>query len=250
MDYVGAMCQELGYVLTVEKLMGLTDFPDRLHYIRVLMAELQRVASHLLAVGTYGLDIGAITPFLWCFRDREKILDLFEWVSGARLLYNYLWIGGVAHDLPAGYLDKVREFVEYFTPRVQELNDLLSLNKIFIERTAHIGVMPPGGHQLWRRWAKSARQWRALGSARKSPTASNRLDFDVPVGSGEFAGAQRDATWCACEILESLKIIRQVVDQMPSGDPMQGCPGVYVLRRAMSTCAPSSTRGNWFLHCQ
>ena len=119
MDYVGAMCQELGYVLTVEKLMGLTDFPDRLHYIRVLMAELQRIASHLLAVGTYGLDIGAITPFLWCFRDREKILDLFEWVSGARLLYNYLWIGGVAHNLPAGYLDKVREFIEYFTPRVK-----------------------------------------------------------------------------------------------------------------------------------
>src|SRR5262249_26131153 len=83
MDYVGAMCQELGYVLAVEKLMGLTDLPDRLHYIRVLVAELQRIASHLLAVGTYGLDIGAITPFLWCFRDREKIFALSWWVRGA-----------------------------------------------------------------------------------------------------------------------------------------------------------------------
>jgi NADH-quinone oxidoreductase subunit D len=81
MDYLAAMCMELGYVLTVEKLMGLTDLPARLQYIRVIMAELQRIASHLLAIGTYGLDVGAITPFLWCFRDREKILDLFEWVS-------------------------------------------------------------------------------------------------------------------------------------------------------------------------
>ena len=174
----------------------------RLHYIRVLMAELQRIASHLLAVGTYGLDIGAITPFLWCFRDREKILDLFEWVSGARLLYNYLWIGGVAHDLPTGYLDKVREFVEYFTPRVKELNDLLSLNKIFIERTAHIGIMPPevaisygvGGPNL----RGSGVRW----DLRKEEPycAYDRLDFDVPVGTGEFGQWGRHGTviWYAC----------------------------------------------------
>jgi len=90
MDYLAAMSMELGFVLTVEKMMGLTDLPERLQYIRVIMAELQRIASHLLAIGTFGLDVGAVTPFLWCFRDREKILDLFEWASGARLLYNYL----------------------------------------------------------------------------------------------------------------------------------------------------------------
>jgi NADH-quinone oxidoreductase subunit D len=132
MDYLAAMSMELGYVLTVEKLMGLTDLPERLQYIRVIMAELQRIASHLLAIGTYGLDVGAITPFLWCFRDREKILDLFEWASGARLLYNYLWIGGVMQDLPPGFAAKVLEFLDYFAPRVQELNDLLSFNKFFI----------------------------------------------------------------------------------------------------------------------
>ena len=141
MDYLSAMNQELAYVLAVEKLMGLKEFPDRLEYIRVLMAELQRIASHLLAIATYGLDLGAMTPFFWCLRDREKILDLFEWASGARLLYNYLWIGGVAHDLPAGYTGKVMEFVTYFEPRVQELNDLLSSNKIFIERAASIGIL-------------------------------------------------------------------------------------------------------------
>src|SRR3989454_11056019 len=195
MDYVGAMCQELGYVLTVEKLMGLTDLPARLHYIRVLMAELQRIASHLLAVGTYGLDIGAITPFLWCFRDREKILDLFVWVSGARLLYNYLWIGGVSHELPAGYLRKGRRFVADFIPRVKELNDLLSLNKIFIERTAYIGIMPPevaisygvGGPNL----RGSGVRWDLR---KEEPYCTyDRLEFDVAVGTGEFGPA--GSTW-------------------------------------------------------
>jgi NADH-quinone oxidoreductase subunit D len=100
MDYVAAMGNELAYVLAVEKLMGL-EVPERVQYIRVIMAELQRIASHLLAIGTYGLDLGAFTPFLWCFREREKILDMFEITCGARLLYNYIWIGGVSHDLPS-----------------------------------------------------------------------------------------------------------------------------------------------------
>ena len=188
MDYLSAMNQELAYVLAVEKLMGLKEFPDRLEYIRVLMAELQRIASHLLAIATYGLDLGAMTPFFWCLRDREKILDLFEWASGARLLYNYLWIGGVAHDLPAGYTGKVMEFVTYFEPRVQELNDLLSSNKIFIERAASIGILTAedaisygiGGPNL----RGSGVKW----DLRKEEPYGiyDRFDFDVPVGSGEF----------------------------------------------------------------
>lgn len=229
MDYVGAMCQELGYVLAVEKLMGLTELPMRLHYIRVLMAELQRIASHLLAVGTYGLDVGAITPFLWCFRDREKVLDLFEWVSGARLLYNYLWIGGVAHDLPAGYLPKVIEFIDYFEPQVQELNALLSFNKIFIERTANIGIMSPevaisygvGGPNL----RGSGVRW----DVRKEEPycVYDRLDFDIPVGTGEYGpiGSAWDRYMVRVrEMLESIKILRQVIEQMPNGDPNEAMP--------------------------
>ena len=229
MDYVGAMCQELGYVLAVERLMGLTELPLRLHYIRVLMAELQRVASHLLAVGTYGLDVGAITPFLWCFRDREKVLDLFEWVSGARLLYNYLWIGGVARDLPSGYLAKVSEFVDYFEPQVQDLNALLSMNKIFIGRTANIGIMSPevaisygvGGPNL----RGSGVRW----DIRKEEPYCiyDRLDFAVPVGTGEFGplGSAWDRYMVRVrEMLESIKIIRQVVEQMPTGDPNEAMP--------------------------
>ncbi len=229
MDYLSAMNQELAYVLAVEKLLGIEEFPDRLEYIRVLMAELQRIASHLLAIGTYGLDIGAMTPFFWCVRDREKILDLFEWASGARLLYNYLWIGGVAHDLPAGYTDKVMEFVTYFEPRVQELNDLLSSNKIFIERAAAIGVLTAedaisygiGGPNL----RGSGVKW----DLRKEEPYGiyERFDFDVPVGTGEFGvlGSAWDRYIVRVrEMLESLKIIRQVVDQMPGGDPNEAMP--------------------------
>jgi NADH-quinone oxidoreductase subunit D len=229
MDYLAAMSMELGYVLTVEKLMGFTDLPERLQYIRVIIAELQRIASHLLAIGTFGLDVGAVTPFLWCFRDREKILDLFEWASGARLLYNYLWIGGVMQDLPAGFASKALEFLDYFEPRVQELNDLLSFNKIFIERTADIGVLSPevaisygiGGPNL----RGSGVKW----DLRKEEPYGiyERFDFDVPVGTGEFGtlGAAWDRYMVRVrEMLESIKILRQALDQLPGGDPNEAMP--------------------------
>jgi NADH-quinone oxidoreductase subunit D len=229
MDYLAAMSMELGYVLAVEKLMGLTDLPERLQYIRVIIAELQRIASHLLAIGTFGLDVGAITPFLWCFRDREKVLDLFEWASGARLLYNYLWIGGVMQDLPAGFGSRVIEFLDYFEPRVQELNDLLSFNKIFIERTAHIGVLSPevaisygiGGPNL----RGSGMKW----DLRKEEPYGiyERFDFDVPIGTGEFGtlGAAWDRYMVRVrEMLESIKILRQAIDQLPAGDPNEAMP--------------------------
>ncbi|MEE8290025.1 MAG: NADH-quinone oxidoreductase subunit D [Candidatus Tectomicrobia bacterium] len=229
MDYLAAMSMELGYVLTVEKLIGLTDLPERLHYIRVIIAELQRIASHLLAIGTFGLDVGAITPFLWCFRDREKILDLFEWVSGARLLYNYIWIGGVMQDLPPGFGDQVVEFLDYFEPQVRDLNDLLSFNKIFIERTAHIGIMPVdlaisygiGGPNL----RGSGMKW----DLRKEEPycVYDRFDFDVPVGTGEFGTL--GSTWDRYivrvrEMLESVKIVRQALAQLPDGNPNAALP--------------------------
>lgn len=229
MDYLSAMNQELAYVLAVEKLMGVKEFPDRLEYIRVLMAELQRIASHLLAIATYGLDLGAMTPFFWCLRDREKILDLFEWASGARLLYNYLWIGGVAHDLPAGYTDKVIEFVTYFEPRVQELNDLLSSNKIFIERAASIGILSAADAISYGIGGPNLRGSGVKWDLRKEEPCGiyDRFDFDVPVGSGEFGplGSAWDRYIVRVrEMLESLKIIRQVCDQMPGGDPNEAMP--------------------------
>src|SRR5690606_28213637 len=105
------------------------------------ICELNRVASHLVSFGTYGLDIGAFTPFLYAFREREYILDLFEMVCGARLTYSYFTIGGSTHDLPADYLNKVTEFLDYLEPKIPEYNDLLSANIIFVKRTANVGVI-------------------------------------------------------------------------------------------------------------
>ena len=229
MDYLAAMSMELGYVLAVEKLMGLTELPERLQYIRVIIAELQRIASHLLAIGTFGLDVGAITPFLWCFRDREKILDLFEWASGARLLYNYLWVGGVMQDLPAGFTAKAVEFLDYFAPRVQELNDLMSFNKIFIERTANIGILPPAVALSYGIGGPNLRGSGVKWDLRKEEPYGiyERFDFDVPVGTGEFGplGSAWDRYMVRVhEMLESIKILRQAIPQLPAGDPNAAMP--------------------------
>src|SRR5436309_1934374 len=125
MDYVASMNNNLGYALAVERLMGI-QVNNRVRCIRIIMAELNRIASHLLAAGTYGIDMGSYTPFLHCFRDREKILDLFEETCGARLLYNYNWVGGLMYDIPTGFEDKVVDFLDYFEPQVDNLNRLLS----------------------------------------------------------------------------------------------------------------------------
>ena len=132
MDYLAAMGNEFGYAVAVEKLLGI-QVPERVEYIRVIMAELQRIASHLVAIGTYGADIGAMTPFLFAFRDREVVLNLFEITCGARMLYNYIWIGGLSHDLHPDFVRLTHEFIEYFRPKIVEMNELLSTNRIFIE---------------------------------------------------------------------------------------------------------------------
>ena len=140
MDYVCSMNNEFAYVVAAERLLKI-QVPERVEYIRVIMAELQRIASHLIAVGTYGIDIGAFTPFLYCFRDREKILDLFEMTCGARLLYNYMWIGGLSHDIPSDFVARAKEFCAYFKPQIRDFNNLLTYNEIFVKRTANTGVL-------------------------------------------------------------------------------------------------------------
>jgi NADH-quinone oxidoreductase subunit D len=229
MDYVAAMANELGYVIAVERMLGL-EVPERVEYIRIIMTELQRIASHLVAIGTYGLDVGAFTPMLWCFRDREYILDIFETTCGARLLYNYFWIGGLSHDVPSDFQDKVRNFVPYFRPRVKELNDLLTYNKIFIDRTANVGVLPP---EVAFNYGASGPVLRGSGinwDLRRNDPYSiyDRFDFDVVVGTGEM-GTVGDC-WDRYmvrvrEMEESLKIIEQAVEKIPKeGDVKAAVP--------------------------
>ncbi len=140
MDYLAGMNMNLGYSLAIEKLCGL-KIPEKAQVIRVLICELNRIASHLVGMGAYGLDLGTFSPFLYAFREREHILDLFEDVCGARLTYSYLTIGGAHDDLPAGFTARVTKFLEYFKPRIPEYHALLTDNHIFVKRTAGIGVL-------------------------------------------------------------------------------------------------------------
>jgi len=141
LDYLAAMNNNLGFALAVERLAGI-EVPERARYIRVIFAELNRIASHLVTIGSLGLDMGAWTAMLYCWREREWILDLFESTCGARLTYSYIRIGGVAADLPDNFVADCREFLDYFEPKIQEYNDLLSYNYIFVKRTADVGICP------------------------------------------------------------------------------------------------------------
>ncbi|MEO1991471.1 MAG: NADH-quinone oxidoreductase subunit D [Pirellulales bacterium] len=140
MDYLAAMNMNLGWALAVEKLMKY-EVSERARHLRVLIAEMGRIASHLVGMGAYGLDLGTFSPFLYAFREREKILDLFEEACGARLTYSYITLGGLTADLPPGWLAKCEAFLDQFEPVIQEYHTLLTTNAIFVKRTAGIGVM-------------------------------------------------------------------------------------------------------------
>ena len=220
LDYVAAMSNEHVYAMGVERMLGIENqIPKRVEYIRVLMAELNRIASHFIAIGTYGMDIGAFTPFFWIMRDREHILRLLEWASGARLLYNYIWIGGLFYDIPVGFEDRCREFVNYIKPKLQELETVLIDNRIFIDRTANVGVLPL---DLAINAGVTGPILRASGlrlDLRRVDGYSvyPELDFDVPIGEGKMGkvGDCWDRTYVRyVELHESLKIIEQCLDKL------------------------------------
>lgn len=228
MDYVAAMSMEWSYVLGMERMLGI-QVPERVEYIRVIMAELQRIASHIIAIGTYGLDLGAFTPFLYLFRDREMILDIFERTCGARLLYNYFWIGGLSHDIPPEFVDKVREFVKQFKNTIVEINNLLSYNEIFIKRTANVGVLPAN---VAINYGTSGPVLRGSGvnwDLRRDDPYSiyDRFEWEVQIGKGEMGkvGDCWDRYMVRCrEMEQSLKIIEQAIEQIPPGDVQSAIP--------------------------
>lgn len=220
MDYLAAMNSEHAYAMGVERMLGITNqIPKRVEYIRVLVAELNRIASHLIAIGTFGLDLGAFTPFFWIMRDREHILRLLEWASGARMLYNYIWVGGLFYDLPVGFEQRCREFITYFKPKAIELEQLLVDNKIFIDRTANIGVLPlnlainSGATGPMLRGSGLRFDLRKVDGYSVYP----ELDFDIPIGEGKMGatGDCWDRTWVRVrEIHESLHIMQQCIDKL------------------------------------
>lgn len=220
LDYLASMNNSHAFVMGVERMLGLEQkIPQRVEYIRVLVCELNRIASHLIAIGTYGIDIGAFTPFMWCFRDREHIMNMLEWASGSRMLYNYIWIGGLFYDLPVNFEERCREFVDYFKPKLIELDELLSNNQIFIERTANIGVLPA---EVAINYGCTGPMLRASGikwDLRRIDEYSvyPELEFEIPVGRGEM-GTLGDC-WDRYkvrvdEIKESVRIIEQCLDRL------------------------------------
>ncbi len=226
MDYLAGMNENWAFCRAAETLGGV-ELPRRAEFIRVIVCELNRLASHLVSYGTYGLDIGAFTPFLYAFREREYVLDLFEMICGARLTYSYFTIGGSTHDLTDDQCAKIVEFLDYFEPKVPEYNDLLSYNQIFIKRTANVG--PISADLCWK-YALTGPVIRGSGIPydlrRDKPySVYPELDFDVCVGRGEV-GVVGDC-WDRYivrmkEIEQSCRIIRQALKMMPpssdSGD--------------------------------
>ena len=234
MDYIAAMNQNWGFCLAVEKLMAadekkVFEVPERAEYLRVLICELNRIGSHLLSFGTYGMDIGAFTPFLYAFRDREKILLLFEKICGARLTYNYVRIGGVSRDMPPKFLDEVKEFIDYFEPKIDDYNALLTDNKIFIERTTGIAVMD---REMAINYGVTGPNLRGAGlqwDLRKDEPYSiyDRFDFDVAYGKEiPEIGAVLGDCWNRYkvrmdEMKQSIQIIRQILEgSIPDGPIM------------------------------
>jgi NADH-quinone oxidoreductase subunit D len=237
LDYLASMNNSHAWVMGVERMLGIDkEIPKRVEYIRVLVCEMNRIASHLIAIGTYGIDIGAFTPFLWLFKDREHIMGMLEWASGSRMLYNYIWVGGLFYDLPVGFEERCREFIEYFRPKMAELNQLLTDNQIFISRTANVGVLP---RDLAISYGCSGPMLRGSGlkwDLRRIDGYSvyPELDFEIPIGTGQM-GTVGDC-WDRYkvridEIEQSLRIMEQCLDRLqkelkriPDFDPRAKLP--------------------------
>lgn len=216
LDYVAPMAQEHCFALAVEKLLGI-EAPIRAQYIRVLFAEISRILNHILNITTYALDVGATTPSLWGFEQREVLLEFYDATSGSHYHANYFRAGGVLKDLPAGLTDRIAAWAEQFPKFVDDIERLLTGNRIFKQRTVDIGIMTA---EEAMEWGFSGPCIRASGCAwdlrRSQPyDVYDQLDFEIPVGS--HGDCYERYLVRIAEMRESLKIIKQCLAQMPGG---------------------------------
>ena len=220
-DYIAAFTSNLAFVQTVEELMGV-EVPERALYLRVIFSELQRIASHLLWLGTHVMDLGAITVFLFSMRERELILDLLEMQTGARLTLNAQRVGGFPKDLPPGFLEKLDAFVKLMPEKLGDYDKLLAENPIFLRRVKGVGVISAEDAIQWGLTGPSLRGSGVAYDVRKArPYAVyDRLDFEVPIGTH---GDVYDRFLVRMEEMrQSLKLIKQARDQLPGGPVMTG----------------------------
>ena len=217
MDYIANFNNEQVYCRAVEKLMGL-EVSERSEYIRVILCELNRIASHLLFIATMGLDAGAMTPSMFCFRGRERIQGLFESISGARMMHNYFRIGGLKEDVPENFVAEVREVLDLVKKDTEESDKLLSFNEIFLARLKNIAVMTAEDAIDYGLTGPCLRASGVDYDLRKAVPYSvyDRFDFDVPIG---LDGDCWDRYYLRVqEIYQSVRIIEQALDQLPDGE--------------------------------
>jgi NADH-quinone oxidoreductase subunit D len=216
MGYLDNMLDELAYVLAAEKLLGV-DVPERVKWVRVLLAEIERVSSHLVWLGTHALDLGAMSVFMYCFREREKILDIKENLSGVRMMTSFIRIGGLANDLTPEFEPSVRDFIGYMRGRVDEYEELLTDNPLWVERTRGTGILPP---DVAINLGCSGPTLRGSGvpyDMRKLAPYSGYENFDFEMILGKN-GDVYDRFMCRIrEMRESLRIVEQAIDGMPEG---------------------------------
>jgi len=220
LDYISSMSNNIGYCVAVEKLFGI-KVPERAQYIRTIMGEMTRISSHIIGVATHALDIGAMTLFLYSFRDRETLLDLFEMTCGARLTVSYPRIGGVRNDVSQEFIDRLYAFTEEFPATIErEYETLLNENRIWKERTVGVGVISAEDAINWGLTGPTLRGSGVPYDVRKAAPydAYDKVEFDVPIGKN---GDVYDRYLCRMEELKQAnRIIRQCIEQMPQGPIM------------------------------
>jgi NADH-quinone oxidoreductase subunit D len=229
LDYLAPLANNVAYVLAVEKLLGIDkDLPPRCQFIRVICAELARISSHLLGLGSYAMDVGAMTVFLHTFTEREKVHNLCEWLTGARFTTSYTRIGGLSRDLPPGWTDQCRKFCHEVVVNIDETETFLTRNRIFVDRTQGVGII---SREDAIDYGLSGPNQRGSGIEHDLRKAQpylvyDQLDFDVPVGT---AGDSYDRYLCRIEEMrQSVRIIHQCLDKMPGG-PVNVADGKIVL---------------------
>ena len=236
-DYLAPMSNNLAFVLSVEKLLEI-EVPERTRVIRVLLTELTRINSHLVAVGTMALEIGAQSVFLYCFRERERILDIYEMVSGARMMSSYFRVGGLMADLPEGFDRAVQQILSEFPHRFDEYEDLLTRNPLWIQRCKGIGVIKAEEAIAWGLSGPNLRACGVPWDLRKSNPYSGYERFDFAIALGQAGDAYDRYLVRIFEMRQSLKIVEQALKEMPGGpvnidNPKIVPPPKRVVRQSM-----------------
>ncbi|MEW6195980.1 MAG: NADH dehydrogenase (quinone) subunit D [Bacteroidota bacterium] len=223
LDYTATLCNNVAYVLAVEKLLGI-EAPKRAQYIRMMVAELSRIAAHMVAIGTYAMDVGAVTMVMWTFREREKIQEIFDKLAGARFTTSYTRIGGVGADADSDVLKMVKDFLDQFHASLDEMDKLLLGNRIFIERLEGVGVISKDDAVALGLTGPNLRSAGVEYDVRRAKPYLfyNEIDFKIPT----YAEGDCLARYFirGDEVRESVKILYQILDKMPQGDVMANNP--------------------------